>query len=119
MSNGPWTVEAPVFRRVGVPMAMEEITVLAPRPGEVGVRLAAGGVCHSCLHSIDGSLEGTPLPIILGDEGAGVVVEVGDGVTTVEAGDHVILSWAPSCNRCHECLGGRTGALPRVNRSSA
>ena len=104
MSNGPWTVEAPVFRRVGVPMEMEEVTVVPPRAGEVAVRLVASGVCHSCLHSIDGSLEGTPLPIILGDEGAGVVVEVGEGVTMVEPGDHAVISWAPSCGQCRECL---------------
>jgi S-(hydroxymethyl)glutathione dehydrogenase / alcohol dehydrogenase len=113
MSNGPWTVEAPVFRQVGVPMVMEEITVLAPRSGEVAVRLAAGGVCHSCLHSIDGSLAGTPLPIVLGDEGAGVVAEVGDGVTTVDVGDHVILSWAPNCGGCRQCLGGKPARCTR------
>ena len=107
MTNAPRTVEAAVFRQVGVPMALEEITVLPPRQGEVMVRLVAGGVCHSCLHSIDGSLSGTPLPIVLGDEGAGVVVEVGEGVSEVEPGDHVVLSWAPSCSRCRECLGGR------------
>ncbi len=107
MKTSPWTVEAPVFRQVGVPMEMEEVTVLSPRAGEVAVRLVASGVCHSCLHSIDGSLAGTPLPIVLGDEGAGVVVETGEGVTGVAPGDHVVLSWAPSCGRCRECLGNR------------
>lgn len=106
MTKGPWTVEAPIFRGVGQRMVLEEITVLPPRPGEVAVRLAAGGVCHSCLHSIDGSLEGTPLPIILGDEGAGIVVEVGEGVSNLKVDDHVVLSWAPSCGSCRECLRG-------------
>ena len=101
------TVKAPVFRAVGTPMVLEEITVAPPGQGEVLVRMAAGGVCHSCLHSIDGSLAGTPLPIILGDEGAGVVAEVGPGVTGLKAGDHVVLSWAPSCAACKECLRGR------------
>ena len=101
------TVKAPVFRAVGTPMAMEEITVAPSGPGEVLVRMAAGGVCHSCLHSIDGSLEGTPLPIILGDEGAGVVAETGQGVTGLAPGDHVVLSWAPSCGGCRECLRGK------------
>lgn len=101
------TVKAPVFRAVGTPMVLEEITVAPPGQGEVLVRMAAGGVCHSCLHSIDGSLEGTPLPIILGDEGAGVVAGIGSGVTGLEAGDHVVLSWAPSCGACKECLRGR------------
>ncbi|HUB69781.1 MAG TPA: Zn-dependent alcohol dehydrogenase [Acidimicrobiales bacterium] len=106
MTAGPWTVEAPVFRGVGLPMSLEEVTVLPPRKGEVAVRLVAGGVCHSCLHSIDGTLEGTPLPIILGDEGAGVVAAVGEGVTDLEPGDHVVLSWAPSCGSCRECMKG-------------
>jgi S-(hydroxymethyl)glutathione dehydrogenase/alcohol dehydrogenase len=70
------------------------------------VRLVASGVCHSCLHSIDGSLAGTPMPIILGDEGAGVVDQVGPGVTGLAPGDHVVLSWAPSCEACRECLRG-------------
>ena len=96
------TVKAPVFRAVGTPMAMEDITVAPPGPGEVLVRMAAGGVCHSCLHSIDGSLAGTPFPIILGDEGAGVVDQVGPGVTGLAPGDHVVLSWAPSCGACRE-----------------
>lgn len=100
------TVKAPVLRATGVPMAMEEITVLPPGPGQVMVRLAASGVCHSCLHSIDGSLAGTPMPIILGDEGAGVVDQVGAGVTGLAPGDHVVLSWAPSCEACRECLRG-------------
>jgi Zn-dependent alcohol dehydrogenase len=94
-------------------MEMEEVTVVPPRAGEVAVRLVASGVCHSCLHSIDGSLEGTPLPIILGDEGAGVVVEVGEGVTMVEPGDHAVISWAPSCGQCRECLGGRPARCTR------
>jgi S-(hydroxymethyl)glutathione dehydrogenase/alcohol dehydrogenase len=71
------------------------------------VALAASGVCHSCLHSIDGSLAGTPLPIILGDEGAGIVTEVGPGTVGLAPGDHVVLSWAPSCASCKECLRGR------------
>ena len=101
------TVKAPVLRAVGVPMAMEEVTVLPPGPGQVMVRLTASGVCHSCLHSIDGSLAGTPMPIILGDEGAGVVAETGPGVTGLAPGDHVVLSWAPGCGACRECLRGK------------
>lgn len=101
------TVKAPVFRAVGTPMAMEEITIAPPGPGEVLVKMAASGVCHSCLHSIDGSLKGTPVPIILGDEGSGVVAATGQGVTGLAAGDHVVLSWAPGCAGCRECLRGK------------
>jgi S-(hydroxymethyl)glutathione dehydrogenase/alcohol dehydrogenase len=71
------------------------------------VQMAAAGICHSCLHSIDGSLAGTPLPIVLGDEGSGVIVETGPGVEDLAEGDHVVLSWAPSCSGCRECLRGR------------
>lgn len=113
MSSAQWTVEAPVFRQVGVPMQLEEISVLAPRHGEVAVQLAGSGVCHSCLHSLDGSLAGTPLPIVLGDEGAGVVVGVGPGVSGIEEGDHVVLSWAPSCGACLECVKGRPARCTR------
>jgi S-(hydroxymethyl)glutathione dehydrogenase/alcohol dehydrogenase len=66
------TVEAPVLRRARVPMVLEEITVLPPREGEVLVRLVASGVCHSCLHSFDGSLSDARMPAVLGDEGAGI-----------------------------------------------
>jgi S-(hydroxymethyl)glutathione dehydrogenase/alcohol dehydrogenase len=100
-------VEAPVLREIGVPMALEEITVLPPKEGEVLVRLVASGVCHSCLHRFDGSLRDTPMPVILGDEGAGIIEEIGPGTTALEPGDHVVLSWAPSCGACRECLRGR------------
>jgi S-(hydroxymethyl)glutathione dehydrogenase / alcohol dehydrogenase len=69
--------------------------------------MAASGVCHSCLHAADGSWKGVPVPIVLGDEGAGTVESVGAGVRDLEAGDHVILSWAPTCGRCHYCVIGR------------
>lgn len=101
------TVRAPVLRAVGVPMALEEISVLPPGPGEVMVQMAAAGICHSCLHSIDGTLAGTPMPIVLGDEGSGVIAETGPDVDGLAPGDHVVLSWAPSCGGCRECLRGR------------
>jgi S-(hydroxymethyl)glutathione dehydrogenase / alcohol dehydrogenase len=107
MSREVRRTEAPVLRTPRVPLEMEEISVLPPRGGEVTVRLVASGVCHSCLHWTDGSHRGAPLPIILGDEGSGIVEELGPGVTTLETGDHVILSWAPSCAACRECLRGR------------
>jgi S-(hydroxymethyl)glutathione dehydrogenase/alcohol dehydrogenase len=69
--------------------------------------MVASGVCHSCLHAADGSWQNVPMPIVLGDEGAGVVDAVGPGVQTLNPGDHVILSWAPTCGRCHYCVIGR------------
>ncbi|MDT4904777.1 MAG: S-(hydroxymethyl)glutathione dehydrogenase / alcohol dehydrogenase [Pseudonocardiales bacterium] len=101
------TVPVPVLRAVGRPMLMEEVAVAPPGPGEVRVRMAASGVCHSCLHVADGSHGGLPFPIVLGDEGAGVVEAVGAHCSRVRVGDPVILSWAPSCGWCRFCSVGR------------
>ena len=95
------------------PLATEELELSPPRAGEVRVRMVASGVCHSCLHAADGSWKGVPVPIVLGDEGAGVVEEIGPGVDTLKAGDHVILSWAPTCGRCHYCVIGRPNLCER------
>jgi Zn-dependent alcohol dehydrogenase len=80
---------------------------------KVLVRLAASGICHSCLHIIDGSMRWQALPVVLGDEGAGTVEQVGSNVTTVQPGDHVILSWSPSCGRCRYCSTGRSQLCER------
>ncbi len=100
-------MKASVLFEQGAPLRVEELDLEAPREGEVLVRMAASGVCHSCLHAADGSWKGVPVPIVLGDEGAGTVESVGAGVRELRAGDHVILSWAPTCGRCHYCVIGR------------
>jgi alcohol dehydrogenase len=94
---------AAVLERVGAPLVVTELELAPPGPGEVLVALHASGVCHSDLNAIDGTAE-TPCPAVLGHEGGGVVERVGAGVTRVAAGDHVALSWAPSCGHCAECL---------------
>jgi S-(hydroxymethyl)glutathione dehydrogenase/alcohol dehydrogenase len=95
------------------PLSVEEVDLESPRAGEVLVRMVASGVCHSCLHAADGSWKGVPVPIVLGDEGAGVVEEVGRGVESLVPGDGVILSWAPTCGRCHYCVIGRPNLCER------
>ena len=95
------------------PLSVEELELAPPRAGEVRVRMTASGVCHSCLHAADGSWQGVPVPIVLGDEGSGVVEEIGAGVDTLAPGDHVILSWAPTCGRCHYCVIGRPNLCER------
>src|SRR2546427_8130608 len=100
-------MKASVLFEQGAPLRVEELDLEGPREGEVLVRMAASGVCHSCLHAADGSWQGVPVPIVLGDEGAGTVESVGAGVRDLQAGDHVILSWAPTCGRCHYCVIGR------------
>ena len=96
-------LRAAVLERTGGPLTVEELILAPPGPGEVLVRLYASGVCHSDQNAIDGTAE-TRCPAVLGHEGAGVVEAVGIGVTRVNPGDHVALSWAPSCGECPECL---------------
>ena len=124
-------VRAAVLERTGGPLGLVELELAPPQPGEVLVRLHASGVCHSDLNAIDGTAE-TRCPAVLGHEGAGVVEAVGAGVTRVEPGDHVALSWAPACGACEECLrdlpwlcstawpamgtGGLLDGTPRLSR---
>lgn len=99
-------MKAAVLREVATPLVIEDITVDRPGPREVLVRTAAAGVCHSDLHFAEGS-EATPLPCVLGHEAAGVVEEVGPGVTEVAPGDHVVSCISIFCGTCEYCLGGR------------
>ncbi|MFE4753516.1 S-(hydroxymethyl)glutathione dehydrogenase / alcohol dehydrogenase [Streptomyces sp. OV198] len=98
-------VRAAVLPAVGAPLEIVEIDLPAPGPGQVRVRLAAAGVCHSDLSLSDGTMR-VPVPAVLGHEGAGTVVSVGEGVTGVAPGDGVVLNWAPSCGSCHACSLG-------------
>jgi S-(hydroxymethyl)glutathione dehydrogenase / alcohol dehydrogenase len=95
-------VRAAVLPAVGEPLGVTEITLPDPGPGQVRVRLAAAGVCHSDLSLTNGTLA-QPVPAVLGHEGAGTVVAVGEGVTAFAAGQPVVLNWAPSCGSCHFC----------------
>ena len=106
-------MRASVLYEQGKPLGVEDLELESPRTGEVLVRMVASGVCHSCLHAADGSWKGVPVPIVLGDEGAGVVEEVGPGVDGLVPGDPVILSWAPTCGRCHYCVIGRPNLCER------
>jgi len=106
-------MRASVLFEQGKPLRVEDVELEAPRAGEVLVRMTASGVCHSCLHAADGSWQGVPVPIVLGDEGAGVVEAFGPGVAGLAPGDHVILSWAPTCGRCHFCVIGRPNLCER------
>ena len=98
-------MKAAVLYELNQPVVVEDIEMQAPKAGEIVVKVAATGVCHSCYHAVTGKLD-IPLPVVLGDEGAGVVAEVGKGVTLVKPGDHVILSWVPSCGHCIYCTQG-------------
>ncbi len=110
-------IDAIVLHQVREPLTVEQVDLDDPKTGEVQVRMTASGVCHSCLHAADGSWGETQVPMVLGDEGAGIVTGVGQGVRRLAVGDHVIVSWAPACGRCHYCASGRpvlceAGELP-------
>ncbi|GAA2592228.1 Zn-dependent alcohol dehydrogenase [Streptomyces roseoviolaceus] len=98
-------VRAAVLPAIGSPLEITGIDLPDPGPGQVRVRLAAAGVCHSDLSLSDGTMR-VPVPAVLGHEGAGTVVAVGEGVTHVAPGDGVVLNWAPSCGACHACSLG-------------
>ncbi|MFP3990261.1 Zn-dependent alcohol dehydrogenase [Streptomyces sp. E11-3] len=98
-------VRAAILPAVGSPLEIAEIELPEPGPGQVRVRLAAAGVCHSDLSLSNGTMR-VPTPCVLGHEGAGTVLETGADVTHVAPGDEVVLNWAPSCGSCHHCRIG-------------
>jgi S-(hydroxymethyl)glutathione dehydrogenase / alcohol dehydrogenase len=100
-------MKAVVLREVGQPTVVEELELRSLAGHEVRVQLRASGVCHSDLSLRDGSIP-TLLPCTLGHEGAGIVTEVGDNVTNVKPGEHVVLTWSVPCRSCPHCLRGET-----------
>lgn len=102
------------------PLVVEEIDYDAPRKDEVRVRMVASGVCHSDLSVVTGTLP-LMLPCVLGHEGAGIVEEVGEGVSHVKVGDKAVLSWVATCGNCYYCLIGRQSLCEvgeKINRIS-
>jgi S-(hydroxymethyl)glutathione dehydrogenase / alcohol dehydrogenase len=100
-------VRAAVLHEAGGPLRVEAIGLDEPRSGEVLVRVAAAGVCHSDVRLADGDLGDGRWPTVLGHEGAGVVEAVGDGVDGLAPGDRVALCFVPACRRCDACTAGR------------
>jgi len=98
-------MRAAICYEFGQPLVIEDIAVDPPREGEVLVRMAAAGICHSDIHLIRGEWEGD-VPVVAGHEGAGVVETVGPGVTGVAPGDHVVVSLLRSCDHCFYCQTG-------------
>ncbi len=103
--NKPTRIQAAVYDSTGA-ISIEQVDLAAPGPGEVRVKIAAAGVCHSDLHVTTGAWD-VPAPVVLGHEGSGVVSAVGPGVDDLEPGDHVVLSWVPGCGECRACRAGR------------
>lgn len=89
------------------PLVIDELSLEAPREKEVLIQYRAAGLCHTDISVRDGVLRNPPLPCVPGHEGAGIVQEVGPGVTRVKPGDHVLLMWVPVCGQCYYCLRGQ------------
>ena len=101
-------IRAAVLEGFGKPLAVQEVELAEPKAGEVLVRLVACGVCHTDLYTASGADPSGYAPTVLGHEGAGVVEDVGDGVTSVRPGDHVVTLFSPQCRECAHCLDPRT-----------
>ena len=101
-------VKAAIALEAAKPLVVDEIDLEGPKGGEVLVRLSATGVCHTDAYTLSGKDPEGLFPAVLGHEGAGVVEEVGAGVTSVKPGDHVIPLYTPECRQCRFCLSGKT-----------
>jgi S-(hydroxymethyl)glutathione dehydrogenase/alcohol dehydrogenase len=101
-------IRAAVLEEFGAPLQVQEIDLAEPGSGEVLVRLVACGVCHTDLYTASGADPSGYAPTVLGHEGAGVVERVGDGVTSLEPGDHVVTLFSPQCRECEHCRSPRT-----------
>ncbi len=111
-------MRACVLREPGVTPSVERVLLEPPRAGEVLVRVAAAGVCHSDVHLVDGRLGTGRWPMVLGHEGAGVVEAVGDGVVGVSPGDHVVFCMVAPCGVCDACRSGRRTLCEPVGAQS-
>jgi S-(hydroxymethyl)glutathione dehydrogenase/alcohol dehydrogenase len=105
---------AAVAFKAGEPLSIETVDLEGPRAGEVMVELKATGICHTDAFTLSGDDPEGAFPAILGHEGAGVVVEIGEGVTSVEVGDHVIPLYTPECRECDFCLHPKTNLCQKI-----
>lgn len=99
------------------PLSVEEIDVMLPRKGEVLVKIIASGVCHTDAFTLSGEDPEGIFPVILGHEGGGIVEQVGEGVTSVQPGDHVIPLYTPECGECKFCLSGKTNLCQKIRET--
>jgi len=105
---------AAVAHKAGAPLTIETVNLEGPRTGEVLVEIKATGICHTDEFTLSGADPEGLFPAILGHEGAGVVLEVGAGVTTLKPGDHVIPLYTPECRTCEYCLSGKTNLCQAI-----
>ena len=96
------------------PLSIEEVDLMPPQAGEVLVKIVASGVCHTDAYTLSGKDSEGVFPAILGHEGAGIVMQIGSGVTSVAVGDHVIPLYTPECRECKFCLSGKTNLCQKI-----
>jgi S-(hydroxymethyl)glutathione dehydrogenase/alcohol dehydrogenase len=101
-------INAAVLEEFGAPLRVQEVDLAEPQAREVLVRLSACGVCHTDLYTASGADPSGYSPTVLGHEGAGLVERVGEGVSSVRPGDHVVTLFSPQCRECAHCLDERT-----------
>jgi S-(hydroxymethyl)glutathione dehydrogenase/alcohol dehydrogenase len=107
-------VKAAVAHKAGAPLVIETVDLDGPRAGEVLVEIKATGICHTDEFTRSGADPEGLFPAILGHEGAGVVVDIGPGVTSLKKGDHVIPLYTPECRQCEYCLSGKTNLCQAI-----
>jgi S-(hydroxymethyl)glutathione dehydrogenase/alcohol dehydrogenase len=114
MSAQTLTCRAAIAWKAGEPLSIETVEVDPPKAGEVRVRIVATGVCHTDAFTLSGEDPEGIFPAILGHEGGGIVESVGEGVTSVAVGDHVIPLYTPECGECKFCLSGKTNLCQKI-----
>lgn len=117
MSNDVIKCKAAVAWEAGKPLSIEEVEVQPPQKGEVRVKIVATGVCHTDAFTLSGDDPEGVFPSILGHEGGGIVESVGEGVTSVKPGDHVIPLYTPECGECKFCLSGKTNLCQKIRET--
>src|SRR6202166_1939955 len=110
-------VKAAVALKAGAPLEVTEVDLEGPKAGEALVEIKATGICHTDAYTLSGKDPEGLFPSIMGHEGAGVVVEIGPGVTTLKPGDHVIPLYIPECRNCPSCLSGRTNLCTAIRET--
>lgn len=117
MSGNIIKSKAAVAWAAGQPLSIEEVDVMPPQKGEVRVRILASGVCHTDAFTLSGEDPEGIFPAILGHEGGGIVESIGEGVTSVAVGDHVIPLYTPECGECKFCKSGKTNLCQQIRET--
>src|ERR1700682_4021529 len=112
-------VRAAVAHKAGAPLTIETVQLAGPRAGEVLVEIKATGICHTDAFTLSGDDPEGLFPAILGHEGAGVVADVGLGVTSVKPGEHVIPLYTPECRQCEYCLNPKTNLCQAIRATQS